>query len=215
MRYRFAILTSALLFIGTDAALGQGVSMSARAGTLGPGIEFSTSLDPHFNLRFGANYLSYSRHDHVSDLEVPVDIDSKLRLASFSLIGDAMPFQKVLRLSLGFIYNAGEASALMVPTAGYTIEGKTFTPERIGSMEATVNHGRRIQPYMGLGLGNPLRGKVTFLFDVGMLYTDAPQLEMNGRGMIAPTARQAPDLEASLYSFRWYPVASVGLSLNL
>lgn len=212
------ILVPILLACGllaVQSASAQHVALSARAGTLGPGIEVATSLDPHFNLRIGANYLGYSRHDYVTDLEVPVDIDSKLRLASFSLIGDAMPFQKLLRISLGFVYNAGEATALMVPAESYTIEGKTFSPARIGTMEATVNHGRRFQPYMGLGLGNPTSGRVTFLFDLGMLYTDSPRLNMVGNGMIAPTAQQAPDLEAAMYSFRWYPVASIGLALNL
>lgn len=195
-------------------ASGQGISIAARAGTLGPGAEVVTSLDPHFNVRMGANYLAYSRQDYITDFDVAVDVTSDLRLTSFSLIADVLPFERILRMSLGLVYNHNQISSVAVAAEPYTIEGKTFSAERIGTLEGSMTHRRPFQPYMGLGLGNPLRGRATLLLDVGMLYTDAPQLQMQGTGMIAPTAEQAPDLEAAMYSFRWYPVAAVGFGLR-
>lgn len=215
MRLSFLALLLSLFAASAHSSNAQGLAISGRAGTLGPGVELVTSLDPHFNVRLGANHFNYSRHDYVTSLEVPVHVDSDLRLTSFALIADVLPFEKIFRMSLGLVYNLSEATSLMSPAEGYTLEGKTFSPDRIGSMEATLGHRRPIQPYMGLGLGNPLRGRVTMLLDLGLLYTDAPRLGMQGDGMIAPTAQQAPDLEASLHSFKWYPVVSAGLSLNL
>lgn len=214
MRFRFLLLPLILAVSWASTATGQGFSLAARAGTLGPGVEAVTSLDPHFNVRIGASYLSYSRQDYVTDFDVAVDVTSDLRLTSFALIADVLPFERILRMSLGLVYNHNQVTSLAVPAEGYSIEGKTFSPDRIGSLEGSLTHRRPFQPYMGLGLGNPLRGRVTLLIDVGMLYTDAPRLEMQGTGMIAPTAGQAPDLEASMYSFRWYPVAAAGLGIR-
>lgn len=212
--------TSSLAFIGLAVSLlattasAQSVSVGARAGTLGPGIEVSAAISSHFNLRGTANYLNYSRSDEIRDFDIRLMADSDVRLASFGLMADILPFKDVLRLSAGFFWNENQYHALVTPLEGYSIEGKTFSPERIGTMEATLGHRRMVQPYFGLGLGNPTSGRLTFLFDIGMLHTDSPQVEMIGTGMIAPTANQAGDLEAGLYSFRWYPVAAVGFSIS-
>lgn len=202
------------LFLARPASA-QDIALTARAGTLGPGVEVTTSLDSHFNVRLGLNHLNYTRDDHIADLEVGIDVASDVRFTSFALVADVLPFEKYFRMSLGLVYNHNEVSALAVPSESYSIEGKTFEPDRIGTIEATLDHRRAIQPYMGIGFGNPLRGRVSFLLDLGMLYTDSPRLQMQGTGMIAPTAGQASQLEESLYSFRWYPVAAVGLAIRL
>lgn len=192
----------------------QHISVAARAGTLGPGLEVSTNVGSHFNLRGGGHVFWYSRSDEIRDLEVAVRAESDVRLASLGVFADYLPFRNVLRLSAGLVWNNNNVATLLTPVEGYTIEGKTFSPERIGTMEASLGHGARIQPYLGAGLGNPLTGRLTFLFDLGVLYTNSPSVGMSGSGMIAPTASQAPDLEAGFHSFRWYPVAAIGLGFS-
>jgi hypothetical protein len=204
---------AALLAVSTASVQAQHLSIGARAGTLGPGVEVSTRLGSHVNIRGGAHYFAYSRADEVRDLEVAVLAESDVTLSSFGVFADVLPFGDVLRVSAGFLWNGNSAVMQITPTEGYTIEGKTFSPERIGSMEASVGHRASIQPYFGLGLGNPMSGRFTVLFDLGLLYTNSPSLTMSGTGMIAPTATQAPDLEAGFYSFRWYPVAALGFGI--
>src|SRR5690625_28949 len=210
-----ALILGLMLLTGATQAQAQTFSIGARAGTLGPGVEISTQVFPYLNVRAGANYLAYARNIEVSDLEVTVDADSRLQLSSGSLLVDYLPFSKVLRLSGGLVYNNNNITSVVMPTESYTIEGKTFSPERIGSIDAKIRHGNRLQPYLGLGLGNPSTGRITPTLDLGFLYTDAPSLSMHGHGMIAPTAGQAADLEAAFYSFKWYPVVAVGFSVRI
>lgn len=214
MRSLLVVLSCVLCTLAATPANAQHVALSARAGTLGPGVELSTRISSHLNFRGNASYLAYSRSDEFHDFDVSVVADSDVRLSSFGLMADILPFKDVLRLTAGFVWNDNSLATIMTPLDEYSIEGKTFSTERIGSLEARLGHRRALQPYFGLGLGNPVSGRLTFLFDLGMLYTDSPRLEMTGTGMIAPTSSQATDLEAGLYSFRWYPVAAVGFSIS-
>ena len=74
-----------------------------------------------------------------------------------------------------------------------------------------------MHPYAGIGFGNSVRpgGRVAFALDLGVLYTGSPRIQMEGDGMIAPTAEQGPDIEADLEGVKLYPVLSLGLSLRL
>jgi hypothetical protein len=210
---RFVLLAAlAVAFVAPVEA--QVVSVSAKAGTLGPGLEISTRVGSNFNLRGGGHLFSYSRSDEFRDMEVAVRADSDVKLSSLGVFADYLPFRNILRLSAGVLLNNNSAATHLTPIEEYEVDGKVFSPERIGTMEAALGHGARMQPYLGVGLGNPMTGRFTLLLDVGVLYTDAPTVSMSGSGMIAPTASQAPDLEASMHSFRWYPVVAVGFGFS-
>ncbi len=219
MRKRAAWRAVALLalasFLAAPAARAQSVAFGATASTLGPGLVAAAPLGPNLGVRAGAHYFAYSRTSVLTDAEVDLEYEGDLTLTSVSLLVDWRPFGNTLRLSGGALYNRNHVDATFTPIESYTIEGKTFAPERIGVLEATLEHRRKLNPYLGVGLGRYASGRFGLQFDAGAVYTDAPRVTMTGRGLIAPTAEQAPDLEAGLQSFRFYPVVSLGFTIGL
>lgn len=218
-------ITSVLCIVGLMAVqmvhaqgFGQNIAFSARVGSLGPGLEVTTTIIPHLNARVGGHYFSYSQsQDFTDDDDFTVQADADVKLSSASLLVDWLPFQGGFRVSTGFVLNLNEATAAVLPQESYNIDGHDFTPERLGTMDVNVGHKSSVQPYLGIGFGNAVReGKhFGFVFDLGMLYTDSPAVEMTGTGMIAPTAKQAKQIEEDLKGIKLYPVLSLGLSYNL
>lgn len=199
----------------STSARAQRVGIGARAGTLGPGLEITANLVPALNVRVGANYFTYSRTDRLDDLEVAVEYDADLTLNSLRALLDWHPWGNQLRLTAGAVYNNNHISAIARPIESYTIRNKTFAPEKIGSLTADVDLGSKINPYVGLGIGNAVSKRVGFAFDLGLLYTNAPAVSMEGEGMISPTARQARDLEEGFSEFNFYPLLSLGVSIGI
>jgi hypothetical protein len=215
------VCTSLLLLVSIRSAaaqsFGRSVAVGATAGTMGFGVQLSTPVTPRFNLRVGANTFTYSRSDVLSDFDVDVRVDSDLKLSSMRALVDFLPTGRMFRLTGGLIFNGNEGAFLVTPTENYVLNEKEFTPERIGSLRATVGHKSRVNPYLGIGLGNPVStgGRLGITFDLGVLYTSSPRIEMNGDGMIAPTTTQAPQLERDLEGIKVYPLLAVGLSFRI
>lgn len=215
MRRLLLLALLAGLSLPVPAALGQ-VAVSARVGSLGPGGELTAGLSGRLNLRLAGHYFGYSRSDEFTDADVTVRADADVQLASGAAFLDVHPFGNSFRLSAGLVYNANEVHVLATPLTSVTIDDKTFAPEKIGTLNATMGHQAALHPYAGLGFGNAVRGsRVGLLFDLGVLYTDDPRFEAEGTGLIAPTALQAGDIEADLAGLQLYPVVSLGLSVRL
>lgn len=215
---RIAALSLLLLLTGIVApekVEAQHIGVGARAGTLGPGLEVTVGVAPGLNLRAGANYFSYAHSDIMRDMEVDIRYNAELLLSSYRLLLDWHPFHNFLRLSAGIIYNNNGIQVAVTPVDSYTIQGKTFPPEKIGTLSAEIDYQSKINPYVGLGIGNAVSNRIGIAIDLGVLYTGSPAVAMEGTGMIAPTAQQAPDLEEGFSSFKFYPLLSLGLTVGI
>lgn len=199
----------------TPAQAQIGFAAGAHAGTLGPGLEVVTGILPSLNVRVIGNYLPYSISSEVNDLDVAVAYDADLQLLSFGALADWFPFGNQIRATAGLVYNRNNAAATIRPIEDYEMNGRVFGPERIGDLNAEVDYKWAVAPYLGVGLGNPLTRRVSFVMDLGVMYTSAPAVQMSGNGMIAPTAKQAPSLEEGVSSFQWWPVLNLGVNVNL
>jgi hypothetical protein len=217
-KFSFVIVVLALF---VPAAFGQGLGQSfavgARVSTLGPGLEVTASLSPKLNARVGFNYFTYARQDEIDDFEIRVQADSDIKFNSFTAFVDYLPFGRGLRLTGGVVFNQNEANVLITPLESYRLNEKEFSPEKIGSMTAILGHKSSVNPYVGIGSGNAvfIGKKLGFSFDLGVLYTNSPRLEMEGVGMIAPTATQAPEIEEKLDGIKLYPLLSLGFSYKI
>lgn len=207
----------ALLCMATaaPARAQQGIAVGLHAGTLGPGLEITSSVVPALNVRVVGNYLPFSTSSELSDLDVAVMYDADLQLLSFGALADWFPFENQFRTTAGLLYNRNGVSATITPIESYEMNGRTFAPERIGELSAEMDYASSIAPYVGIGFGNPVGRRVALAVDLGVLYTNSPAVRMQGNGMIAPTAKQAPDLEEGFSSFQWWPVLNVGFNVNL
>ncbi len=218
MRTSIFALACVLGLLAVPTANAQsGLAHGARVGSLGPGLELTTALAPRFNLRLSGHYMGYSRTDRVTDLEIEVQTDSDLKLASGALFADFFPARRGFRLTAGLVLNRNRADVLVTPLESYTIDEKQFAPEKIGTLTAKVGHKSQLNPYAGIGFGNAVRpgAKLGFAFDLGVLYTSSPKVEMSGQGMIAPTATQASDIEESLRGLKLYPLVSLGFNYKI
>ncbi|MEM9665044.1 MAG: hypothetical protein AAF970_08930 [Bacteroidota bacterium] len=215
--YRRAGLLAGLnliaLLLALPAQAQTGVTV--RVGTFGPGLEVSQAFGSQLSLRAGASLFRYSRNDVLQD-EVDVEVSTDAQVGAGNLVLDWHPFKNGFRLSTGVYYNAFGVESQIVPIESYTIDDREFAPERLGSLTAELDYGSKFSPYLGLGLGHPARGKrVGLLFDLGVLYAGSPTLNLEGEGMIGPTANHEATLNEGIESFQFYPVMSLGLSVRL
>ena len=212
---KFMLLMVVFLFCLTN--LQAQIAIGAKAGTIGPGMEFGYALGEKLNLKVGyfvlpLNFTSDVRsEDNDLDLEVAAD----LKFGALSAIADFHPTGGVFRLSGGIYYNMIKISSTVTPTSNYNMDGKEFTPDKLGNLAIEYTYPSKINPYLGIGFGN-LAGGAPFSvqFDLGALYVGSPEVTMDGEGMIAPTVNWAGRINEALETFKWYPVLSLGFGYH-
>ncbi|MEQ8577851.1 MAG: hypothetical protein RIC57_10420 [Balneola sp.] len=210
----------ALLLTGLQTVQAQSernhMSIGVKGGSTGIGGEFAVSLNKKFNTRISASFLDYT-YSGEADLEATVGYDAVSSMTSIGLVVDYFPFKKFLKLSAGLHYFDFQVDGFVAPTEPYTVEGKEFSVEKLGSISSTMDYESKIAPYLGLGFGNSVRQgfPVRFTMDIGALYTDSPRINSSGEGIIAPTAEQGKDFEDGLKDFKFYPVLNLGFSIRI
>lgn len=192
-----------------------GVTVSV--GTTGPALAVTTNLVPRLNARATVGFMAGSHQmEHVVDGET-LAIDLNAHTVQAGLLVDYHPFGNGVRMSAGAMYTDRVARATLTPAEPIVVGDQTFEPEEVGSLTTEVKLGSAFAPYLGLGWGDAIGGRMAFHLEVGAYYSGAPGVAMSGDGMIAPTAENAPVLEANLnrpaYSF--YPELALGLSFRL
>jgi len=161
------------------------VSIGGSVSALGVGVESSTNLIPHFNLRLTGDYLGFA----VNNLqEQGFNVDGNLHLASARASLDYYPFHKGFRLSPGVMfYNQNHALATVgVPSgSAFTVNNETYYSE--SGTDAVHGSGR-----VRLGSSSPVFTATTgwgntlpraghhfsFPFEVGAAFQDAPTISM-------------------------------------
>lgn len=198
----------------TDSRSGMGVT--AKIGTLGYGAELNFGSSDSFSARLGLNAFTYKYNGNSST----VNYDFKLQLQTVSALADWYPFSGGFRTSAGLLYNNNKVSMTALPTGGnYTIGGATYTSTQIGTMQATMTFNK-IAPYLGIGWGNPVAkdkgwGLVT---DIGVLFQGSPKIDLvvtcasTCTNLQANAQAENAKLQSDLSNFKFWPVASIGIS---
>ncbi len=192
-------------------------ALGVKLGTTGIGAEGSIPVYNKLNARVGGTFFSYNHAGVYADDDPAIAYDASLNITSIGAVADYFPFDNSLKLSGGLFYYDFSVNGGATPNEAYTIEEKTFQPEKLGSLSADVGFGSNLVPYAGIGLGDPVHSDrpLTFTLELGALYTDSPQITMHGEGMISPTADQAQDFEEGVSDLRFYPVLNLGLSYRI
>jgi len=192
------------------------VGVALRVGSLGPGIQVTVPVSSTLNVRAGGSLLPVSRTETFSDLEVETKFNADAKIGAVGAFLDYHPTGGFFRLSGGLFYNLLDVSGTGTPTESWFLDEKEFTPERLGSLTVGVEYKNKVQPYVGIGFGNMSVGsRVTFLLDIGAVYTGAPEISMSGTQMIAGTANWQGRLNEGISSFKWYPNFSLGIGFRL
>lgn len=201
-----------------------GVAAAVRAGTPGVGLELDVGLGERFAARLGYSYLDF---DH-SLRDTDVRYDGKLKISNASLLFDWYVSGGNFHLTAGVTNGGVKLEAVGRPSGGtYELNGTRYTAAQVGSIGGRLEFGNSVAPYLGVGWGNALgkARRLSFLFDLGVVYGGTPSVRLNVNcGSASPEGtplctRLKQDVEAERRDLqddtdlaRWYPVASVGLA---
>ena len=172
--------------------------------------------------RIGLNAFNYNYNATSST----VNYDFKLQLQTVSALADWYPFEGSFRTSVGVMYNNNKVSLAGLPTGGtYTINGTTYNSTDVGSLQGEMAFNK-VAPYIGIGWGNPAEKDKGWGFtsDIGVLFQGNPKTSLVATcsSAIAGTASctqlqsdaaaENTKLQSDLSNFKWWPVASIGIS---
>ena len=219
------------LFAGVAASDEKNVSIAARAGTLGAGLELKLPLGEKLNFRLAGNEFN----ETVTDKTLKENqYDGEIDLATYGLIADWHPGGGAFRISFGAYANDNKITA---KTKGdsFTYNGRKYTGEAnlLVEFDSTA-------PYFGIGWSSQESSGLSFDVELGALYQDIPLLTVNGnagacgfsvdnQGVATVTGSSCSgiktdletDLEAEHKKFRddhsdskIYPVISLGIQLR-
>ncbi len=215
-------LIATLGFTSTSARAETGIGL--RAGTMGLGVDFDISLLEKLNFRLGYNGLNVNKD--VSDTDV--NYDGEIKISSFSGLLDWHVAGGGFRLTGGLVGSGPKINVVGAPSGGtYDLGNNTYTASQIGSLRGEIKLGNSAAPYLGVGWGNAVSTKhrVSFLFDLGLIYGGEPDVALTaicGAGVPAPTCaqlqvdvqREIQELKDDVSTIRWYPVISFGIGVR-
>lgn len=195
-----------------------------KAGTLGVGVDVSTSINSWIALRFNANGFNYSGNDD-SRYNSFLETDKKYELQTVGLLVDYYLWQ--IRLTTGVYINNNTILDSVQPTAtaGVYFNGTHYTQASVTAVDQTINFNN-ISPYVGFGWGNnPSKEGWSVTLDVGLMYHGDPELELDITMNPNITLSEASSIrsnaeeeikvqERDLSDFPFYPVVMIGLSYS-
>jgi len=217
MKLRYIALAAAALLVSGQSAQADGVAIGLKAGTLGAGVELTTNVIPMMlNARIQANGFNYN----TTVTNTSVHYDAKLKLLSVGALADFYPLAGKFRLTAGVYYNGNKLTLTGVPNAAsYVINGTTYTAAQAGTVTGTMDFNK-LAPYAGIGWGDAVSSGSPFGFniDLGVLYQGKPKTTVTATGAAAglatDIAAEKTKLDNNVKKYKFYPVASVGISYH-
>lgn len=227
MKRTVILVTVVLAGLLVIPALGQGFGIGFRVGTTGLGGEVAYNLTPKLNVRGHFSTFTYSIDETGGD-EPEMHATGDAQTGAIMAFVDFHPFNNTFRLTAGLGKSTLDISGSAIPTesvcfgdedAQGVCDGKVFLPDRLGKLTGSITYPSSVHPYAGIGFGNLARGssRITFLFDLGVIYTGAPELELGNDGLFKPTTapENVQSINDGIESFAWYPVLSLGFGIRL
>jgi hypothetical protein len=222
------VVACAVVLCATGTAQAGGLSLAGRAGTPGFGLEASKSVTPRFNLRAGLGLLSRDSDLDASlssrSVETNVHFDGQIKLKAVSLLADLYASDS-FHVTGGLVYNRNKINLDARTTSPVEVNDQVYTPDQLGTLTGTVTLGKKWAPYAGIGFGNPTSSnrRVTFLFDLGVVFEGQPTVTMtssraNDAGLQADVAAAAEEINRDHFDksyLKFYPVISIGLAVRV
>ncbi|MEM7613175.1 MAG: hypothetical protein AAF270_15935 [Pseudomonadota bacterium] len=211
------IQITALLALATNPLYAEDLTVAAKVGTLGLGIEGSYAFSDRWGIRAGINHLNYSFEDDLDGVEY----DGDLELGSITLLGDFRPWSGGFRISGGVVLNDNRITGVADPDATYLIDDTVYTINEVGTLSADTDFDS-VSPYLGLGYDWAITDRVDLIFDLGALFQGDPDVAISSVGGTLsgdPDLRADLDAEEAFYredleEYDPYLVASIGLQFR-
>ncbi len=212
---------SLALGLSSNAQIFDNHQIGVNVGTLGAGIEYSTSINEMFALRTGVNGLNYS--DSLNESGIKYDADLELKTAS--LILDYHPFSNGFRLSGGAMYNGNQLKVTGKPDGSGDIEinDVIYDSTKVGQLDGKVDFNT-FAPYAGIGYSTSKTKSSGFSFntEIGAMFQGSANAKLTANCGSALTVAECTTLKSDLAaeekqlndelsSFDIYPVITVGM----
>jgi hypothetical protein len=207
-------------FVSTAPVQAQNVAIAAQAGTTGLGGGVVFGLTPKVNARMMYGFVPSEPSFSIDD------IDFEIGFPSFLLTTvDLYPFG-AFHISAGGLLITNDGALDVVGTfEGRSVEigPTTFTgganDRLIGSFSL-----KRFQPYLGIGIGNPVGKKIGINFDAGIgfgstpvvsLVSAGPLTDAGGSTLQADLQQEVGDIQDDIPELlKYYPVLSLSISFG-
>ncbi|MYG80308.1 MAG: hypothetical protein F4187_00380 [Gemmatimonadetes bacterium] len=209
----------------TAHAMQFGISVGARAGTLGIGADVAVPLGRQVAIRGGAGLLGFD-----------VDMTGRFgladhRTAELSLpkalytIGAEVSFLG-LRAGAGILIKSGDPTYRIDLDQGASIDigDNTYTEPAVGTLTTTYGWSSGA-PYLTVGLGSLTGAGFGFLIDVGAVLLEDSSFSMSatGDGTLIASSQFLDDLRTEERAVRddaggwadFWPIVSIGFRLGL
>jgi hypothetical protein len=162
-------------------------SVSGEMGTTGGGGNLSWRFVDHLGLRIGMDYFPFDDSRKIQDVEY----NSHIRLLAGVTSVDVYPWKNSsFRVSFGALLNGSELSGSPNPNENVTIDGNTFTPAEVGTLNLKITPNI-VDPYVAIGatffnfdrahhwsLGGEI-GVAYTRWDVSLTHSSAPDLTLD------------------------------------
>lgn len=190
-------LSKALVLAGLcGASLAHAeLGIYAKGGTFGLGGGIGYGFNDMFTARIG-----YTAFDYDLDIDTDdVNYDGEAKVGGGEAVLDWHPFRGTFRITAGLIANRNKIDVDAKTSQPVTVNGTTYTPSQIGSLEGTVDF-KSTAPYLGIGWGNVAGkdGNFHFIADIGVVFQGSPDVKLRGTCGSALNASQCNTLQSNV-----------------
>ena len=210
------------LLVNTGSAHAQKFAIAAQIGTTGLGGGAVIGVAPRINFRSMFGFFPTSPTVNIEEVDFATDLPSfLLTTVDFYLTG-------AIHVSGGGLLVSNDGNIDVVGTfEGEEVDfgGTLYRGSADDRLVGTFSM-RRFQPYVGVGVGNPLGQRVSISFDAGVGFGTQPTVQLTAEGPLAEDPVTGPaylagveqketEIEDALPTFlRFYPVFSVSFSIS-
>ena len=193
------------------------LGLALNIGTT-PGITLAYGLSPQVAVRFGYSYFKYDLNTNAkaSNEEVKLGGSANMSIAGLSL--EYFPFKKSsFKIFGGASYiDKGDLSVVVTPTGSYTFGSKTFTPDEIGNVKLTIDYGKSIAPFAGIGFGRTIpQSRIGFGFELGSYYMNTPKISLTGQERLSSMSEQQSKVQSNMKDWHYWPIVNLRLAFTI
>ena len=226
---RYSVLTAvavSLLAAASPArALQLGISVGARAGTLGIGADVAVPVGDRIAIRGGAGLLGFDL-DMTGRFGLADNRTAKLSLPNAFYTAGAELSLPGLRVGAGILLKSEDPSYRITLDPGATIDigANTYTEPEVGTLTTTYSWSSGA-PYVHLGLGSLASTGFGFVIDVGAVLLEDSSFSMSATGdqAVITSRRFLDDLLAEEREVKddaggwadFWPIVSLGFRFGL
>ena len=210
---RTALIAAVLLAMPSTATAQVGIAV--HGGSLGVGGDLAVSVAPHVGLRVGGNAFPFDLDVSYAGIDYNIDLPSPQFTASLDLflIGG-------LRLSGGALFSSDDVVVTGNLTGTVDIGNTTYNLAQVGSLSGAIVTND-VSPYVSIGWGNVGKSRIGLFVELGVAFQGDPSVVLLANGTSSSLAsfqadleQERQDFEDSIDVFRYYPIATLGISVG-